>query len=111
MGRFGLTEQSLISRKNLLPPVLLQPAVHQHDRLVHNIRLHVELRRQRLHQLVDPLGMIQGEAVRDPRAPVGMAMRLLPRLSVRDLKVLVQDRNVAHTIRSGAKRFYTMKQG
>lgn len=48
--------------------------------------------------------------VKNPRAPVGMAMRLLPRLAVRDLQGLVRDRNVANAIRSGAKRLYTMKR-
>ncbi len=47
---------------------------------------------------------------RNPRTPVAVAMRLLPRLSVRDLKGLGRDRNVANAIRSAAQRMYKMKQ-
>jgi hypothetical protein len=47
--------------------------------------------------------------VRNPRTPVAVAMRLLPRLSVRDLGFLRRDRNVADTVRSTAARMYMAK--
>lgn len=37
----------------LLTPVLLQPAIDQHDRLIDRIRLHVVLRSDRLNESVD----------------------------------------------------------
>ena len=49
--------------------------------------------------------------VKNPRTPVGIAMRLLPRVAVRDLQGLARDRNVAEAVRSGAKRLYRMKRG
>lgn len=48
--------------------------------------------------------------VKNPRTPVGMATRLVPRLAVRDLQQLAKDRNVANAVRSTAKRLYTMKR-
>lgn len=46
---------------------------------------------------------------RNPRTPVGTAIRLLSRLSVRDLKGLAQDRNVSEAVRSAALRLYKIK--
>jgi hypothetical protein len=48
--------------------------------------------------------------VKNPRAPVGIAMRFLPRLAVRDLQGLSRDRNVPDAVRTTAKRLYTMKR-
>ena len=48
--------------------------------------------------------------VKNPRTPVGMATRFVPRLSVRDMQQLARDRNVANAVRSMAKRLYTMKR-
>jgi hypothetical protein len=48
--------------------------------------------------------------VRNPRAPVAVAMRYLPRLSVRDLEGLGRDRNVPDAVRTTARRLYTMKR-
>jgi hypothetical protein len=48
--------------------------------------------------------------VRNPRAPVAIAMRYVPRLSVRDLQGLSRDRNVPDAVRTTAKRLYTMKR-
>jgi hypothetical protein len=47
--------------------------------------------------------------VRNPRAPVALAMRLVTRLSVRDLRGLARDRNVANVVRSQAERLYRIK--
>ncbi len=49
--------------------------------------------------------------VRNPRAPVGVAVRLVSRLSVRDLRTLGRDRNVADAVRSAAGRLYRIKRG
>ena len=49
--------------------------------------------------------------VKNPRTPVGIAMRLLPRIAVRDLQGLARDRNVSEAVRAGAKRLYRMKRG
>lgn len=46
----------------------------------------------------------------NPRTPLPTAMRLIPRLSVRDLKDLGRDRNVPDAVRSTALRLYRIKQ-
>ncbi len=48
--------------------------------------------------------------VRNPRTPIGIAVRLTPRLSVRDLRALSRDRNVSNTVRANAQRLYKMKR-
>ena len=48
--------------------------------------------------------------VRNPRAPVGMAVRFVPRLSVRDLKMICRDHNVSDAVRSTATRLCRIKQ-
>lgn len=47
---------------------------------------------------------------RNPKTPPGLAMRLLSRLSVRDLRLLARDRNIPDVVRRSAQRFYTIKQ-
>jgi len=47
--------------------------------------------------------------VRNPRVPVGTAVRLVARLSVRDLRSLMRDRNVADAVRTAADRLYRIK--
>ncbi len=46
---------------------------------------------------------------RNPRIPVGVAMKLLPKLSVRDLRTMSKDRNVSDAVRAGAGRLYRIK--
>lgn len=48
--------------------------------------------------------------VHNPRTPAGVAVRLMPRLSVRELGLLAKDRNVAHAVRTTADRLYRMKR-
>ncbi len=48
--------------------------------------------------------------VHNPRTPPGVAIRLLPRLSVRELSLLVRDHNVSSAVRSQADRLYKMKR-
>ena len=47
--------------------------------------------------------------VKNPRTPAGLAARLVPRLGVRDLRILSRDRNVSEVVRSTASRLYTIK--
>ena len=47
--------------------------------------------------------------VKNPRTPAGLAARLVPRLGVRDLRVLSRDRNVSEVVRSTATRLYRIK--
>jgi hypothetical protein len=47
--------------------------------------------------------------VKNPRLPVGTAVRLLARVAVRDLRILARDRNVSDAVRHGADRLYTIK--
>ena len=47
--------------------------------------------------------------VKNPRTPAGLAARLVPRLGVRDLRILSRDRNVSEVVRSTASRLYRIK--
>ncbi|MEO7795281.1 MAG: hypothetical protein ABIV06_10960 [Thermoanaerobaculia bacterium] len=46
---------------------------------------------------------------KNPRIPVGVAVKLLPKLSVRDLRSISKDRNVSDAVRSSAGRLYRIK--
>ena len=48
--------------------------------------------------------------VQNPRTPLATALRLVPKLSVRDLRQLGRDRNVPDAVRSTALRLYRIKQ-
>jgi hypothetical protein len=48
--------------------------------------------------------------VANPRTPVGIGVRLVPRLSVRELRELSRDRNVSDAVRSTALRLYRIKR-
>jgi len=48
--------------------------------------------------------------VKNPRTPVGIAVRLLSRISVRDLALLKRDRNVSNAVRSSADRLAKIKK-
>jgi hypothetical protein len=48
--------------------------------------------------------------VSNPRTPLAISMRMIPKLSVRDLKDLGRDRNIADAVRSTALRLYRIKQ-
>jgi hypothetical protein len=47
--------------------------------------------------------------VQNPRTPVGISVRLVSRISVKDLKLLRKDRNVPEPVRSTAERLYRIK--
>lgn len=47
--------------------------------------------------------------IRNPRTSVGLAVRLTPRLSPRDLRNLSRDRNVPEAVRNHAARLYRIK--
>lgn len=47
--------------------------------------------------------------VQNPRTPVGLSVRLVARLSVRDLKNLRRDKNIPEPVRSAADRLYRIK--
>jgi hypothetical protein len=46
----------------------------------------------------------------NPRLPVALALRLVPRLAVRDLRFLSRDHNVADPVRTLAQRLYRIKR-
>jgi hypothetical protein len=47
--------------------------------------------------------------VRNPRTPIPLGVRLVPRLGVRDLKLLRRDRNVSEAVRKTANRLFLNK--
>lgn len=48
--------------------------------------------------------------VKNPRVPVATALRLLPRMTVNDLRALSRDRNIPHAVRGQAQRLYLGKR-
>lgn len=46
----------------------------------------------------------------NPKAPVGISIDFLNRLTLKDLEMLAKNRNVPETVRSGARRLYTVKR-
>jgi hypothetical protein len=46
----------------------------------------------------------------NPRTPVGISIRIVPKLSVRDLKDLARDKNIPDAVRSLALRLYRIKR-
>lgn len=46
----------------------------------------------------------------NPRTPLAISMKLIPKMSVRDLKDLGRDRNIPDAVRSTALRLYRIKQ-
>jgi hypothetical protein len=48
--------------------------------------------------------------IQNPRTPLVIALKYVPRLSVRDLRDLARDRNVPDAVRSTALRLYRIKQ-
>lgn len=48
--------------------------------------------------------------IKNPRTPLALAVRLVNRLAVRDLRLLQRDHNVADAVRSTARRLYTIKR-
>lgn len=47
--------------------------------------------------------------VRNPKTPVGVSIRLLARLRLRNLKEVIRDRNLPEALRSRAEQLYTIK--
>ena len=62
----------------------------------------------RNRQWMSRYAIIHGLA-RNPRTPVGIAVKLVARLSVRDLRDLRRDRNVPDAVRKNADRMYGIK--
>lgn len=47
--------------------------------------------------------------VKNPRVPIGIAIKFVSRLAVRDLRLLARDKNVADAVRNSAQRLYRIK--
>jgi len=47
--------------------------------------------------------------VKNPRVPVGIAVKFVSRLAVRDLRMISRDKNVADAVRTAAQRLYRIK--
>ncbi|MEO1086139.1 MAG: hypothetical protein AAFY88_18015 [Acidobacteriota bacterium] len=48
--------------------------------------------------------------MKNPKAPLPIALKLLPRMAVRDLRDLAKDRNVAEGVRQTALRLYQARR-
>jgi len=53
---------------------------------------------------------VQRALVGNPRTPIALALRIVPKLSVRDLRDLSRDRNVPDAVRTLALRLYRIKR-
>lgn len=53
---------------------------------------------------------IMSALVHNPRTPAGVAVRLLPRIPIRELAGLAKDHNVSSAVRTQARRLYTMRR-
>jgi hypothetical protein len=53
---------------------------------------------------------IQRALAQNPRTPVAMAVRIVPKLSVRDLRDLGRDKNIPDAVRTLALRLYRIKR-
>ena len=49
--------------------------------------------------------------VKNPRTPIPMAVGLVPRIAVRDLRILRRDRNISDAVRTRANRLFLLKVG
>jgi hypothetical protein len=47
--------------------------------------------------------------VRNPRTPIPLGVRLVPRMGMRDLKILRRDRNISEAVRKTANRIFLAK--
>ena len=48
--------------------------------------------------------------IHNPRTPIGMSVRLVTKLSVKDLREIGRSRNIPDALRSTALRLYRIKQ-
>ena len=53
---------------------------------------------------------IQRSLAQNPRTPVAIAIRIVPKLSVRDLRDLGRDKNIPDAVRTLALRLYRIKR-
>jgi hypothetical protein len=53
---------------------------------------------------------VQRALVQNPRTPIGLAVRIVPKLSVRDLRDISRDRNIPDAVRTLALRLYRIKR-
>jgi hypothetical protein len=53
---------------------------------------------------------IMKSLIQNPRTPLPTALRLVPKLAVKDLRDIGRDRNVPEAVRSTALRLYRIKQ-
>jgi hypothetical protein len=53
---------------------------------------------------------VQRALVQNPRTPIALAVRIVPKLSVRDLRDVSKDRNIPDAVRTLALRLYRIKR-
>ena len=73
--------------------------------VVEDVLVYIGQRREWAGKLV-----IQRALVGNPRTPIALALRIVPKLSVRDLRDLSRDRNIPDAVRTLALRLYRIKR-
>lgn len=121
--RMKLARGAPIGLRNILirdPNPMVATSVLNHNPMGESEIEQVASNRAVVHEVLETIGNhrswtrkygVVAALVKNPRTPAGIAMRLLPRIAVRDLQSLARDRNVSEAVRSGAKRLYRMKRG
>jgi hypothetical protein len=114
--RGGLTERSILIRER---NKLICTAVIRSPRLTENEAETYAGMRNIEEEVLRIIGMkrdwmakygIMLALIRNPKAPIGVVLPLINRLTLRDLKSLQQDKGVSETVRQTAKRLYVQRQ-
>ncbi|HZF11849.1 MAG TPA: hypothetical protein VFE33_23935 [Thermoanaerobaculia bacterium] len=80
-------------------------AVARNRSVVEDVLVYITRRREWAGKLP-----IQRALVQNPRTPIALALRIVPKLSVRDLRDISRDRNIPDAVRTLALRLYRIKR-
>ena len=94
---------SVITNNNLSDQEVEQTASNRS--VVEEVLVAIARRREWVNRYPVTKALIQ-----NPRTPLAITMRMIPKLAVRDLRELGRDRNVPDAVRSTALRLYRIKQ-
>lgn len=99
----SLVAVSVITNNSLSDQEVEQTAAHR--AVVEEVLMAISKKREWVNKYT-----VAKSLVWNPRTPLPTALRLVPKLAVRDLRELSRDRNVPDAVRSTALRLYRIKQ-
>ena len=94
---------SVITNNNLSDQEVEQTAANRS--VVEEVLVAISRRREWVNKYTVTKSLVQ-----NPRTPLAITMRMIPKLAVRDLRELGRDRNIPDAVRSTALRLYKIKQ-